>query len=512
MRTPPEYELKFEIDPPQATRLLRQDWLREMLVGNSAKRHLRTIYYDTPDWQLRHAGISFRIRKSGHQFLQCVKSMPTETHKSIARDEFEIPVPDNFPHPESIPDENLPFDRSLCDRLEPVFEIDVHRTIRTLQPDPETEFELAVDKGEVRCGDETSHPFCEVELELRRGPPSALFETARHIVRSVPVRMGVLYKSDRGYRLAASPNRPWQKSERITLSNNMTAEDALVTMVLSCLRQLRQNEQFAVETNNPESVHQFRVALRRLRSVLRLYKPNLPAKQYTKFKNVLKWISERSGAVRDWDVFLEQRLDPVRSHYPDLSALDTLADQAAIRRRHAQSSFTRALRSTRYARFLIDLYEWIHERQWREQPVTEESAALFSPLHEFADAKLRKLQDKVHKKGRKFRQLSDQDRHKLRIAIKKLRYACEFFRSLYSKKNIDKRLKRLKRLQDYLGELNDIANLPARAEMLLATPSAEKPESSLAYAAGLLVGWHSAHKNRILKKAGKQFRKLHLDF
>lgn len=511
MRTPPEYELKFEIEPPQATRLLRQDWLREMLAGNPAKRHLRSIYYDTPDWQLRHAGISFRIRKSGHQFLQCVKSMPTDEHKSIARDEFEIPVPDNFPHPELIPDENLPFDRSLCDQLEPVFELDVHRTIRTLQPNPETEFELAVDKGEVRCGDETSQPFCEIELELRRGTPSDLFETARHIVRAAPVRLGVLYKSDRGYRLAATPDRPWQKSKRVTLSDDMTAEDGLVTLVLSCLRQLRQNEQFAMETNDPESVHQFRVALRRLRSVLRLYKPNLPTKQYTKFKNSLKWISERSGAVRDWDVFIEQRLNPVRNHYPDLSSLDALADQAVVRRRHAQSSFTRALRSTRYARFLIDFQEWLHERQWRDQPVTEESAALFSPLRDFADAKLHTLQAKVHKKGRNIRQLSDQDRHKLRIAIKKLRYACEFLRSLYGKKTFDKRLKRLKRLQDNLGELNDIANLPARADLLLAHPPAETPESSLAYAAGLLVGWHSADKKRILKKADKQFRKLHLN-
>lgn len=508
MRTTPEYELKFEIEPPQVPRLLRQDWMREMLVDTPAKRHLRAIYYDTPDWQLRHAGISFRIRRSGRQFLQCVKSMPGEAHKSIARDEFEIPVPDNSPHPELIPDENLPFDRSLFDRLEPVFETDVHRTIRTLQPNSETEFELAVDKGAVCCGDKTSHPFCEVELELRRGPPSALFETARHIVRAAPVRLGVLYKSDRGYRMAASPNQPWLKSQRVPLSEDMTAEDALVALVLSCLRQLRQNEQFAVETNNPESVHQFRVALRRLRSVLQLYKPNLPAKQYAKFNNALKWISERSGAVRDWDVFLEQRLAPVRTSFPDLSALDKLTERAAVRRRHAQSSFTRALRSTRYARLLIDLDEWIHERQWRDQPVTKESAALFSPIRDVADIKLQKLQAKVRKKRRNLHQLSDQERHKLRIAIKKLRYACEFFRSLYGKKIAGKRLKRL---QNYLGELNDIVNLPAEAESLLAHPSSEKPESSLAYAAGLLVGWHSAHKKRILKKADKQLRNLHLN-
>lgn len=509
MQTLPEYELKFEIDPSKATRLLRQEWMREMLVGKPAKRHLRAIYFDTPDWQLRHRGISFRIRKSGQQFLQCVKSMPTEAHMTIARDEFEIPVPDNSPHPELIPDENLPFERSLFDRLEPVFETDIHRTIRTLQPNPETEFELAADKGEVRCGEE-SHHFCEVELELRRGSPSALFETARHIVRAVPARMGVLYKSDRGYRLAAPPKRLWQKAEHVHLSDDMTAEDALVAGVLSHLRQLRQNEQFALEANHPEAVHQFRVGLRHLRSIVQLYKPNIPQKQYKKFNKNLKWITERSGAVRDWDVFLEQRLEPVRKTFPDLAALETLADQAVSHRRHAQSSLTRALRSTRYARFLIDIEEWIHDRQWRDQPVTETSAALFSPAREFADATLHKLQAKVVKKGQNFSRLSPEQRHKLRIAVKKLRYATEFFGDLYGKKSTGKKIKRLKRLQDYLGELNDIANLPPMTAPLLAQPPPEKPETSLHYAAGLLIGWHSAQADRIGKKAAKQFRKLHL--
>lgn len=507
MQTVPEYELKFEIEPRQVTRLLHAPWLRDIIAGKPSKRHLRAVYYDTPNGDLRRQAVSFRVRRSGRQHIQCVKSMPGEPHKCVARDEFEIPIPDALPHPEMIPDEHLPFKRALCEQLQPVFETDIQRTIRILRPDEQTELELAVDKGRVCC-EEREDSFCEVEVELRRGCPTALFDVGRRIVREVPARLGVLFKADRGYQLSAPSEEPWVKSAGVILSEDMTAEEALITLFLAVLRQVRLNEEYAIQTGAPEAVHQLRVGLRRLRSVLQVYKKVLPERDYRRFNRGLKWITDRGGAVRDWDVFMDQRLGPVQTRFHDMDSLQTLREHAESQRSRAQASLTRALRSTRYARLLIDVGEWIHERQWREQPVTEDSAALFSPVREFASARLEERYHKLCKKGAHFAELSEHKRHRMRIALKKLRYASEFFGSLYKKKDVERFVKRLKALQETLGSLNDIANLPAMSEALLGKPSPNQDKEALSYASGLLAGWHSCEVNRLVAEAGRQWKKL----
>jgi len=81
-------------------------------------------------------------------------------------------------------------------------------------------------------------------------------------------------------------------------------------------------------------------------------------------------------------------------------------------------------------------------------------------------------------------------RHRLRIQIKKLRYSLEFFRPLYSERDIHTHLQRLAEVQERFGRFNDLAT----ATRLIAQCDAAAPADhavAVARAGGLIVGWHA---------------------
>jgi triphosphatase len=134
---------------------------------------------------------------------------------------------------------------------------------------------------------------------------------------------------------------------------------------------------------------------------------------------------------------------------------------------------------------------WIEGRGWREAAPERGEAWLERPVRDFAAHVLRKRQRKALKLGQRFDELSAKERHQVRIALKKLRYATEFFAALFPKKRAKRYLAALKELQDGLGHLNDVAV----AEQLIGTLIAQaKPGADRAHlrgAAGLVLGWHA---------------------
>lgn len=502
-----EVELKFEMPAENVTKLLRAGWLRAMVSGRPHTRRLRAVYFDTPAFALRAASCSLRIRREGRRTVQCLKSRPDGSRGSIGRNEFEVQVPDRTLRTDLIPDEVLPVSRAVLEQAVPVFEVETQRTIRLVQWDEETQFELACDKAQVSTESACEH-FAEVEVELKQGGAQALFEFAHRVTRTVPCRLAALYKADRGFRLIAPPASPWVKGRTVALRRKMTAEEGFIQVFLDGLRCARQNEQLVLETGHPEAVHQLRLGLRRLRSLLQVYKANLPVQHYRRFNRELRWIGERGGAVRDWDVFMEETLGALRDAYGENhQGLAALGERAAAERSHAQASLTRALRSARYTRCLLRLLQWVQQRQWREQPVSEESAALFGQLREFATEKLSKRSATMKKKGRRFARLDAEQCHQFRIAVKKLRYAVDFLGCLYKGGAGKEYAKRLRQLQHALGTLNDAANTETLVQRLL-DKGGRATDPDLVFAAGLVVGWKRREACVARKEAAKRWRQL----
>jgi CHAD domain-containing protein len=282
----------------------------------------------------------------------------------------------------------------------------------------------------------------------------------------------------------------WKKARLPVFTSQTTAAEALADIVLSGINHLRGNEACVLARSHEEGVHQMRVATRRLRSCLTVYKDLLPAEERRHLVSELKWLIGELGPARDWDVFLAEVLGPVIDDLPDEDKLALLRSKAENQRDRAYERAQAAIGSERYIGLALLLSAWARGHRWHEHASDEAPPELFVPATVFARKVIDERYQEVILAGEAFESLSEEERHAVRIQIKKLRYAVEFFGSLYPKKAFANYLAALKKLQDGLGANNDLAV----AHTLLggAIKSARgKEKARLSYAAGLVVGWHS---------------------
>lgn len=282
----------------------------------------------------------------------------------------------------------------------------------------------------------------------------------------------------------------WQKGDAPRLSAAATAEEALADIVESCLQHLRANEACVLARSHTEGVHQMRVAVRRLRSSLALFRGLIPDEQRGYLGRELRWLIGEMGPARDWDVFLAETLPPVQVQLADDPDLRRLTDAAEASRDAGYDRVAAALRCQRYVGIIMLLSAAVDGRRWHAPIGSEASPRLQEPAVDLANELLEHRYRDVLAAGDGFAELSPEDRHRLRIQVKKLRYATEFFASLYDNPRLRPYLAALKTLQDQLGTANDL--VVARSLLRrLGKEVSHRKRHRLAYAAGLVIGWHS---------------------
>ena len=439
-----EIEMKLEMTPGDADSLEASG----LLLGAPEIAEQRSVYFDTPDHALSKVGFSLRIRRWGKKCIQTIKADGTSAAGLFVRTEWEQPVKGEAP----ILDYTTPILTLLgdaADSIAPVFEVCVERRTWMIDEDG-AKIELVLDRGEVVAGERRS-PVCEVELELKDGDPDALFALARRIDAIAPVRIGVLTKADRGYALT-DPLVKAVKARPVVLASDITAAQAFQSIVQNCVRQFRRNETLLMFARDAEALHQTRVALRRLRSAFAIFKsPNSAI-----LREELRWLASELGDARNLDVLLE------RSRPGPLHDRITAAREAAYDRVDA------TLGSPRVRAFILDLVERATIGDWLQAPDAEPS--LQQPAREFAVHALDRYRRKVKKDGRGIGRADDEAAHEVRKDAKKLRYAAEFFSSLFASGREKRRLKKfiaaLGEFQDKLGGVIDLATAPQVLEKL----------------------------------------------
>jgi len=278
------------------------------------------------------------------------------------------------------------------------------------------------------------------------------------------------------------------KATPLALPEPCTGEDALVATVDNCLTHLSANEGCALAGFDPEGVHQMRIALRRLDAALSLYRPLIPKAQLDRLQRRIKSVTQPLGPARDWDVFIGDMLDPVISNMPNDADLKFLHNVALRQRMSAYRAVHKTLRSQAYREMWQEMALWLTEREWRQQSVSERSVQLMGDIRWFSETVLEKVHRKLLKRGKGFAVLDAQERHKLRIRIKKVRYASEFFAPLYQVERSENFLVALRNMQDDLGKLNDVES--ARGLMDGLTTGDTERARRIARAGGLVIGWH----------------------
>jgi inorganic triphosphatase YgiF len=501
-----EIELKLELAPGDLPRLQRHPVVRQQALGRAATRLLRSVYFDTPELDLAGRGIALRVRRVGRSYVQTVKARGAGGAGLFERIELEAPVGGEHPDLERIPDLALraQLQRELAGKtLEPVIETEIRRSHRRLAVGG-SEVALDVDVGEIRTR-RGNEPICEVELELERGEPAALYELALALHEDIPLRLAPRSKAERGYARLTGIRPAPRKARRLALSSDATLEDLLAEGMREALDHIVSNEVIAREAVDPEGVHQMRVGLRRLRSALALLRPMLPAEAVASFQTELRWLTSELGVARDLDVFLEETLEPLQQRFAQDGALKRLRDEARELRAESYGHLRAALDSPRYSHAMLLLGHWLARCGWREQPLSADSARLFVPAREVTGALLGQRERKVRHLGRHLRRRSAQEKHALRVRLKKLRYAAEFLAGVHPPGRADRYLRRLAELQDVLGHLND----GATAERLLGEVLEWiGPEATAEHhrAAGFVGGWTARGAEEALQQLGRHWK------
>lgn len=227
----------------------------------------------------------------------------------------------------------------------------------------------------------------------------------------------------------------------------MTVEQAAHAILLNCLIQIEGNREQVAGGQSPESVHQMRVGLRRLRSALDLFEGLI--RPGSRLSREMAWLGNELGPARDWDV--------LGTHLPKSVELRPLRRAVRSHARQMRSAAGSAVSSKRFDTLLHSLHHFIETAAWRKTASDSQVKDLARAAPRFAGAVLKQARKRVKKRGGQLDKGTPRSRHRLRIAMKKLRYATEFFECLANRKRTKQALQGMSALQDELGWINDAA-------------------------------------------------------
>ena len=507
-----EIELKLKLTPADLAKLKRSKVLADNRLTKPKTATLASIYWDTPDLALAAQGTTIRVRAEGRKRIQTVKTAGTRSAALHSRREWEWPILSDHPNIHLLASTGLKAfqDQDFLSRIIPVYTTEFHRTLIRLGSQ-DWEIEVALDLGKVGAGS-LDEAICEVELELIRGSASDLVDLAHRIVQTVPARLLTIPKSERGHHLITGWTPTPAKALPGEISAHMTVGQAFTSIGRNCINQMIANEHCLLINGDPESIHQMRVALRRLRSAIRLFRDLLSGPQNEGIRAELRWLQGSLGPARDAHVFLEEIVAPVVAAHPEMAPLLALrahwSHESATHVQHA----IQAVAGQRFTLLVLDMIGWIEAGKWQDDETV--SAVRDLSISDFA----RKILDK---QDRRLRRAATEDPtslpmpelHNLRILCKQLRYTSEFFAGLFSKRASRLHLSALGELQEILGDVHDISVAADRLSQLTAAQEATTPglgDSGKAWATGLVAGWHTGRLPALLAQvdgAWERYRK-----
>lgn len=493
---PSEIELKFALPTSRVAELAAA--IPQLAAAR--RRPLSSTYYDTPKGALRRAGLSLRVRRDGDSYVQTVKNAGD---RAFTRGEWEAPAPGPTPSPEALRGTPAAPVLAKAAQLTPLYTVEVTRRSADMM-EGESRIELSLDEGRAKArGSEAT--FAELELELKAGPRWGLFALARRLSASADLTLSFTTKAERGASLARPPRSFAHKFEPPALTPEMSAAEAFQRSALACLRQIVGNAEQLRHRASPEVIHQLRVGLRRLRSLLTSFKSVVTDSRLPAIKAELRWLTGELDAARNLDVLLQGDYRAAVAAKEDVEGVKGLGLRLRNARRMAYVRSAAAVESERFRRLLIDLLVWIEAGPWTASPAREDARR--QPIRKFAARELDKRRRRIVRRGRDLASLDVEARHKLRIDAKRLRYAADNFLGLFGHpKRGAAFIACLKQAQDALGDLNDIVVGERLAHEAAVSPG--RAEADSAFVAGRITGAQKARVAPLVERAQASLKAL----
>lgn len=500
-----EVELKFRIPPPRLAAL------RRAVATRSARQlMLAARYMETADGDLARARVALRLRREGDEWVQTLKA---EGRVALQRLEHNVELPPlhdgEMPALELSRHDGTEAGARLREVLASArdaalgehYATAIQRTWRRVRHQGAL-IELALDEGEIRAGG-LRLPVSEVEFELVQGTPAALLDLAGHWAARFGLWLDVRSKSERGHALAREAIQARQAPPAVAVAIDGTAPavsaparagalrlpvratpaQAGAAMLGDALQQALANaSQIADGGAGPEHLHQLRVGLRRLRTVMRVFAALLPGLDAGLVSETGRLFA-RLGPARDRDVRAATLWPALRA-----AGAPEVADPEALPSSAIQAP-SAVLGETATQQLWLRLLALSLLPEADQTP----AAAPTRALDEAVTTRLRHLLRQVRRDAQAFAVLDDAARHRLRRRIKRLRYATELSASLWPAGRVSRFLKTLAQAQEPLGELNDAVMAAAFCRTL----ATDQP------AAWFAVGWLAArHPTAVAACAG----------
>lgn len=506
-----EQELKLHV--PRTSRASVEKAMRR---GTVKQVQLRARYYDTPNRDLVKAGIALRVRQEGRDWVQTIK-MPGA--HALDRAEFNHPLTGSDLDLSLYAD--LPIYKKLVklqDQLGVRYETNVRRIYRNVRSAAGL-VEVSYDLGKITAGD-ISLPVSEIEFERVSGQLQAVFLLGLKWQSTHGLLLDLRSKAERGDRLAALAERlaalgdlddAAASAERVRavrsfwaphpiqpvqLKPSMTCAQALGAVMQECIEQIARNSAVLAEvdtagicrTATPDHTHQLRVGMRRLRSAWSLFEPITTLPPLT-WRDEIKDHFAGLGTARDDDVLRDTVLPVLNAAgQPPVELVAQVAEDAA----------PSVARSKQFQTWQIELLAWAVNAHPIQTPAVGSienghgsSRALRGALHE----RLQKWHKRVLQDGLKFDALEIEAKHDLRKRAKRLRYGLQFAESLLPTRKLVRYRKQLARIQDILGEMNDLYVAREKFELIRETQPG----------AWFAVGWIASRLDALAKEAKDAF-------
>jgi len=444
----------FTAPDSRATREALRQVAERFRTRGDGRSATRRTYYDTFDWRIHHDGGTLAVESSNGP-----RVLAWRRRDDVVRYQLHNGLVPEF----SSDLERLPSGDELARiidvrRLLPLVEVEIEReTLAVLDGREKTVARVHVERGRVSGGDGSAvvRPMAE---RLLVSPVLGFDDAHEDVVRYVektlklPRQDGCVLTAA----LAAVDRCAGDYSSKldVPLEPTMRTEAAVRSILGHLLKTMKANEDGTRRDIDSEFLHDFRVSVRRTRSCLGQLKGVFEPDDLERFRSEFEWLGTATGPTRDLDVYLlnlgAYRLDLPASLRP---GLDDLESHLRRRQKHEQGAVARALASKRYAKLLRDWPKFLD----RPQTDGETRPNAGRPVRDVAAERIRAAFDRVRKRGRHL----DDDTpaatvHQVRIDCKKLRYLLEFFRSLLERERATAFVNTLKRLQDHLGEFNDL--------------------------------------------------------
>lgn len=352
--------------------------------------------------------------------------------------------------------------------------------------------EMTLDDVTLHRGSEPPRRYVELRLTApdwetlpaRTAALHALFAAARELSGAWPAFVQLASVIDRICAVEPAADGP-VKAKLVDLTGVRTQRAALFVLSGDITAQWLGNEGGVLEHDDPEFVHQMRVALRRLRTLMRFF-PLFADRQWRDTLGVdLRWLASLLGTVRDWDVFATESLPALIAADGGDGEWNGTLDAARAQCAAARVELRQALHSARYARLTLGWLEWLSSLAL---PPAEDGDA--PSLRRHATKRVRRLFGHLYASP-SLTSLDTAARHQVRIDAKRLRYALEFFASLASRRTRTETVKTLTRVQSVLGEANDTMVALHHLEKLAAPP----------YQLGFVRGYGAALEQRAARDA-----------